>query len=187
MTALINLYLRLAHFIEYGIGALIMPALARFVFAALFAVYYWNSFLTKAGADYSGLFQPSFNAFAQIFPKGAEAISYDISQATAFQKAIVLAGTWAELVLPALIIVGLFTRLAAIGMVGFVVLQTLTDLYGHNVIADSKTFGAWFDGAPDSIIMDQRALWVMLLLVIVFRGAGRLSLDEIIKRKLRVA
>ena len=187
MTALINLYLRLAHFIEYGIGARLMPTLARFVFAALFAVYFWNSFMTKVGSDFAGLFQPSFNAFAQIFPKGAEAVSYDISQASAFQKAIILAGTWAELVLPALIILGLFTRLAAIGMVGFVFVQTLTDLFGHNAINDSKTLGAWFDGAPDSIIMDQRALWIMLLLIIVFRGAGVISLDELIKRRLRVA
>ena len=164
-----------------------MPTLARFVFAALFAVYFWNSFMTKVGSDFAGLFQPSFNAFAQIFPKGAEAVSYDISQASAFQKMVILAGTWAELVLPVLIIIGLFTRLAAIGMVGFVFVQTLTDLFGHNAINDSKTLGAWFDGAPDSIIMDQRALWIMLLLIIVFRGAGVISLDELIKRRLRVA
>lgn len=186
MTALINLYLRLAHLIEYRIGAALMPTLARFVFAALFALYYWKSAITKLGGDISGLWQPSVNAFAQIFPKGGEAAGYDISQATAFQKIAILAGTWAEFVLPALILIGLFTRFAALGMVGFVVVQTLTDLFGHNLIDDPKALGAWFDGAPDSVILDQRALWIMLLLVLVFRGAGPISLDQLIKRKLNV-
>lgn len=186
MTSLINLYLRLAHLIEYRIGAVLMPTLARFVFAALFALYYWNSAITKLGGDISGLWQPSFNAFAQIFPKGAEAAGYDITQATAFQKMVILAGTWAEFILPALILIGLFTRFAAIGMVGFVIVQTLTDLFGHNVIDDPKALGAWFDGAPDSIILDQRALWVMLLLILVFRGAGPISLDQLIKKRLNV-
>lgn len=187
MTALINLYLRLAHFVEYRVGAALMPTLARFLFAAIFAVYYWNSALTKLGGDLTHLVQPSFNGFAQIFPKAAEAASYDITQATAMQKAVILAGTWAEFVLPALIILGLFTRLAALGMVGFVVVQSLTDLFGHNAISDGSTLGAWFDGAPDSIMLDQRALWIVLLLVLVFRGAGPLSLDELLKRRLRIS
>ncbi len=186
MTALINFYLRLAHMIEFRIGAFVMPTLARFVFAALFALYYWNSAVTKLGGDISGLWEPSFNAFAQIFPKGAEAAGYDIAQASAFQKIVILAGTWAEFILPALIIIGFFTRFAALGMVGFVIVQTLTDLLGHNLIDDPKTLGAWFDGAPDSIIMDQRALWIMLLLVLVFRGAGPLSIDQLFKRWLNV-
>lgn len=186
MTTLINLYLRLSHLIEHRIGAIVMPTLARFVFAALFAVYFWNSAVTKLGGDISGLWEPSFNAFAQIFPKGAEAAGYDITQASAFQKLVILAGTWAEFVLPALILIGLFTRFAALGMVGFVVVQTLTDLFGHNLINDAKALGAWFDGAPDSLILDQRALWIVLLLVLVFRGAGPLSLDQLIKRWLNV-
>ena len=185
MTALINLYLRLAHFVEYGIGPVVMPTLARLVFAALFAVYYWNSGLTKLGEGYAGLTQPTFNAFAQILPRAAEAASYDITQATTLQKAIILGGTWAEFVLPALLILGLFTRPAALGMVIFVVVQTLTDVWGHN--ADAATIGAWFDGKPDSAILDQRALWIMLLLIPFFRGAGPISLDEIIKRRLRIS
>lgn len=186
MTALINLYLRLAYKIEHGLGPVVMPTLARFVFAALFAVYFWNSAMTKLGGDISGLWNPTFNAFAQIFPKGAEAAGFDIAAATTFQKATILAGTWGELVLPVLIMIGLFTRIAAFGMVIFVVVQTLTDLYGHNLIDDAKSLGAWFDGTPDSIIMDQRALWIILLLVLVFRGAGPISLDNVIKRWLHI-
>ena len=44
---------------------------------------------------------------------------------------IVVAGTVAEFILPILIAIGLFTRLAALGMIGFVIVQTLTDLFGH--------------------------------------------------------
>ena len=87
-------------------------------------------------------------------------------------------------VLPALILLGLATRLAALGMIGFVVLQSLTDVIGHG--ADATTIGAWFDRLPDSAILDQRALWLMLLLVLVFRGGGPLALDRLISRRLNI-
>ncbi len=90
------------------------------------------------------------------------------------------------MLLPALIVLGLFTRIAALGMVVFVIVQTLTDLYGHGLIADATALGAWFDGDPTALILDQRALWVMLLLIPVFRGGGPVSLDALIKRRLRV-
>ncbi len=48
-------------------------------------------------------------------------------------------------------------------MIGFVVVQSLTDVYGHG---QSGEIGSWFDRFPDAIIMDQRALWVFLLLVL---------------------
>lgn len=187
MIALINLYLRLAAFVEFRLAPALMPTLARLVFAGVFLVYYWNSGMTKLGEGFAGLFEPSAGAFAQIYPRVAEALSYDFSQATTLQKAVVLSGTWAEFVLPALVVLGLFTRPAAFGMVGFVVLQTLTDVYGHGALNDPKTFGAWFDRLPDSAIMDQRALWIMLLLILVFRGGGPLALDRIISRWLRIA
>lgn len=155
----------------------VLSTLARFVFAAVLLVYFWNSGLTKTGEDFAGLFSPSFNAFAQIFPKGAEAASYDITQATQFQKIVILAGTWAEFVLPALVVLGLFTRAAAFGMIGFVVVQSLTDVFAHG----GET-GAWFDNLSDAAILDQRAFWVFLLLYLVFRGGGPLSLDRFILR-----
>ena len=186
MTALVNLYLRIAFTIEQRLGTVLMPTLARFVFAALFALYYWTSAMTKLGGDISGLWQPTFNAYAQIFPKAAEASGYDISAASSFEKFTILAGTWAEFILPALIIIGLFTRISAAGMIGFVVVQTLTDLYGHGAITQPDTLGAWFDKDPGSLILDQRALWVMLLLILVFRGAGPVSVDQVIKQRLNV-
>jgi putative oxidoreductase len=180
MTSLLAPYNALVARLE-ALSPALLPTLARFVFAATLLLYYWNSFATKlGGAGIGGLFSPTFNAFAQIFPKGAEAAGYDIAQATLFQKAVVLAGTWAEVLLPLLIVIGLFTRLSALGMIGFVVIQSLTDLFGHGGISDPATLGAWFDGMPDGIILDQRLFWVFLLVVLVLKGGGPLSLDRIL-------
>lgn len=178
MNALISLHNSTFARIEAA-APVLLPTLARLVFAAVLLVYFWNSGLTKLGGDgLGGLVSPTFNAFAQIFPKGAEAAGYDIAQASLFQKLVILAGTWAEFVLPALIALGLLTRLAALGMIGFVVIQSLTDIYGHN--AGPETIGWWFDNNSDAAILDQRAFWVFLLLYLVFRGAGPLSVDRLI-------
>ena len=72
------------------------------------------------------------------------------------------------------------TRFAALGMIVFIVVQSVTDLIGHGALSDPLVLGAWFDKAPDGIILDQRALWIFLLLVLVFKGAGPLSLDRMI-------
>ncbi len=153
----------------------VMTTLARFVFAAVLFMYFINSGLTKVPDGFGSLFSPSFNAFAQIFPKGAEAVSYDITQASGFQKLVTLLGTWAEFILPTLVVLGLFTRAAAFGMIGFIALQSLTDIVGHGAAA-----GAWFDNASDAVILDQRAFWVFVLLYLVFRGGGPLSLDRVL-------
>lgn len=158
----------------------VMTTLARVLFAAILFVYYWSSALTKLGDGPLGFLFPSSGAYVQIFPKAMEAVGYDPSQLSLFHKLVVLAGTWAEFVLPVLIVIGLLTRLAALGMIGFVVVQSLTDLFGHGGIAHAGTLGAWFDTAPDAIILDQRAFWVFVLLYLVFRGAGPLSLDRVL-------
>lgn len=162
----------------------LLPVLARFIFAAVLLLYFWKSALTKLGDGITGLFQPSTGAYVQIFPRAFEAAGYDSSQLSLFQHLVVLAGTWAEFVLPALIIVGLLTRLAALGMIGFVAVQSLTDLYGHGGIAHPGTLGAWFDRLPDGLILDQRAFWVFVLLVLVIKGAGPLSLDRLFASKM---
>ena len=159
----------------------LLTTLARFLFAATLLLYFWVSGLTKLGDGIMGLFQPSVGAYAQIFPKQMEAVLYDTSQLSMFHWAVVVAGTWAEFILPALIVVGLFTRLSALGMIGFVVVQSLTDLYGHGGLEHKETVGAWFDRFPDSVILDQRAFWVFLLAVLVVKGAGPLSLDRALR------
>ncbi|SHI77538.1 putative oxidoreductase [Shimia gijangensis] len=159
----------------------LLPTLARFVFAAVLVGYYWHSGLTKLGNGILGLFQPSVGAYVQIFPRALEAAGYDTSQLSVFHWAIVTAGTWAEFILPVMIVLGLLTRLSALGMIGFVVLQSLTDIVGHH--ADAVTVGAWFDRFENSAIMDQRAFWVFLLVVLVVKGAGPLSVDAILARR----
>lgn len=160
--------------------AWLSPTLARLVFAGVLLVYFWNSARTKLGDGPLGFLHPANGAYIQIFPKAAEAVGYDSSQLSTLQTLVVLAGTWAEFLLPLLIVLGLFTRLAALGMAGFIVMQSLTDVYGHGVAGDD--LGAWFDAASSALILDQRALWGLLLTVLVLRGAGPLSVDRLLGR-----
>ncbi|MEP1933405.1 MAG: DoxX family protein [Paracoccaceae bacterium] len=160
----------------------LLPTLARIVFAATLLMYFWVSALTKLGDGFIGLFIPSDGAYAQVFPKAFEAAGYNIDALGTYHWAVVVVGTWTEFVLPAFIVLGFLTRLSAVGMIVFVTVQTMTDLYSHGSMSDPETLGAWFDRFPNSVILDQRALWIMLLLILVFKGAGPLSLDAALHR-----
>jgi putative oxidoreductase len=161
-----------------AVGDVVLPTLARLVFAGVLFAYYWNSALTKLGDGILGVVRPSLGAYAQVFPRQMEAVGYDVSQLAVWHWAVVAAGTWAEFLLPLAIVAGLATRLAAVGMIGFVIVQSATDIVGHGLAA--ADIGAWFDRIPDSILADQRALWVFVLLVLMFRGAGPISLDRLL-------
>jgi putative oxidoreductase len=156
-------------------GDWLLPTLARLVFAGVLFGYFWSSALTKL----DGPFTPALGAYAQIFPKAFEAVGYDASQLGLWHRLVVLMGTWAEFALPVLIVLGLLTRLAALGMIGFVLVQSLTDLWGHGAAA-----GAWFDRASDAVILDQRAFWLLLLAALVLKGAGPLSADRLLRGRL---
>ena len=157
----------------------ILPTLARIVFAATLLFYFWNSAITK----FDGTpFTPGVGGYAQIFPKVMESVGYDVSQMSVFHWAVVVAGTFAEFILPLLIVIGLFTRFAAFGMIGFVIVQSLTDLYGHGGIEHVETLGKWFDGLPNGAILDQRAFWMVVLVTLVLKGAGPISLDRLLTR-----
>ena len=156
------------------IGDALLPLAARAVFAGVLLGYFWASGLTKL----DGVFTPTLGAYAQIFPRAMEAAGYDASQMGAIRTLIVLAGSWAEFILPALIVLGLATRLAALGMIGFTIVQSLTDIVGHK--AGPDTIGAWFDRASDALILDQRAFWMLLFVTLVLKGAGPLSLDRLV-------
>jgi len=158
----------------------LVPTLARIAFAGVLLFYFWNSALTKLGDGPLGFLSPSDGAYIQIFPKAVEAVGYDTSQLSAFHYLVVLAGTVAELALPMMIVAGLFTRFAALGMIGFVIVQSLTDVYGHGVGGDD--LGRWFDPASGALILDQRGLWMLMLAVLVAMGAGPLSLDRLLSR-----
>ena len=181
MQALVSIHDTIFDLVERA-GNWLLPLGARFVFAAVLLMYYWNSGLTKLGDGVLGLFNPSIGAYSQIFPKQLEAVGYDTSQLGIFHWLVVVAGTWAEFILPLLLVIGLATRLAALGMIGFVVMQSLTDVYGHGV-SDLKTLGAWFDRFPDGVILDQRLFWVFILSVLVIKGAGAISVDALLRRR----
>ncbi len=172
MTALFRLHD--AIFARIEAQAWLLPTLARLVFAGVFLAYFWKSAATKFG----GVLTPTPGAYAQIFPKAMEAVGYDVSQLSALHTLVALAGMYAEFLLPALIVLGLFTRLASLGMIGFVVVQSWVDITGHGLGAGD--IGAWFDRDPSSLILDQRALWIFVLVVLVVRGAGPVSLDKIV-------
>ena len=154
----------------------LLPLLARLIFAGVLAGYFWASALTKL----DGPLTPSVGAYAQIFPRALEAAGYNPGALGLWHWLVVMAGSYAEFLLPALLILGALTRLAALGMIGFILVQSLTDILGHG--ADATTIGAWFDRIPDAQIMDQRALWMLPLLVLVTLGAGRLSVDAMALR-----
>lgn len=153
-------------------GDWLLPTLARLVFAAVLLAYFWSSAMTK----FDGPFAPAMGAYAQIFPKAFEAVGYDVAQLGLWHRLVVLAGGYAEFVLPALITIGLLTRLAALGMVGFVLVQSLTDVWGHGAAA-----GALFDRVSDAVILDQRSLWLLLFLVLILKGAGPISVDHALR------
>lgn len=150
-----------------------VPTLARLTFVAVLLVYYWNSATLKIDGS---IFSASAGAFGQIFPKAAEAVLWDVSQMNFFQRLVIFFGTVAEFVLPTLILIGFLTRLAAIGMIGFIWVQTIVDITGHGV-----KLGSLFDNTLT--LVDQRVMWTFLMLIIVFKGAGALSIDALFRKR----
>jgi putative oxidoreductase len=181
LTRLAEVHDRVFRAIQDGLEGWFLGLFARFVFAAVLLVYFLGSASTKVGEGVTGFFTLSDNAYFQILPTVVERYGFDASRVPLFPyDLIVVAGTYAELVLPVLIVLGLFTRLAALGMVGFVAVQSLVDIAFHG--ADEKTVGAWFDRLSDAVILDQRLLWLFLLVFLVVRGAGAVSLDLVLGR-----
>lgn len=167
--------------ISRGLNGWLPGLAARMIFASVLLFYFWKSALTKVGEGPFGFLMPSDGAYIQILPQLVEQVGYDTSQIEFFPYGlIVLLGTWAEFVLPLLITVGLFTRLASAGFIGFIAVMTFVDITGHHV--DATAIGAFFDAKPDSPIADQRLLWVFPLLYLVLRGAGVVSLDWLLAR-----
>ncbi len=181
MTRLTAVHGRIFGAVEAKLDGWFLGLSARLVFAAVLAVYYLHSAATKVGEGVLGFFSIGDNAYFQILPSVVEAYGYDASQVPFFPyDLIVFAGTYAEFVLPVLIVLGLFTRLAALGMIGFIVVQSYVDIAFHGV--DAATIGTWFDRLPSAAILDQRALWAFVLVYLVVRGAGALSLDAVFGR-----
>ncbi len=151
---------------------------ARFVFAAVLWMYFLNSARTKVGEGVLGFFSIRDAAYYQIALPAVDAAGGDVSQVAFLPWGLmVLMGTYGEFVLPLLVVVGLFARIAAVGMIAFIAVQTLVDVTVHQV--GPETIGALFDRFPDSVILDQRLLWVLPLVYVAVKGAGAVSLDRL--------
>lgn len=155
---------------------------ARFAFASLLLVYYLNSAWNKLGDGLFGFLNPSLGAYASIIPPVFDRYGNTVENVPFFPwDLIVIVGTLGELVLPILVVIGLFGRIAAIGMIVFVVVQSFVDVMYFEVTG--KYLGAMFDRFPDAIIFDQRMLWIFVLAMIVVNGPGKLSLDYLLRRR----
>ena len=174
MNPLVSFYDRGAASLDAA-APVLLPTLSRLLFAGVLLGYFWASGLTK----FEGLFTPSTGAYAQIFPRLFEAVGYDATQLGPWPKLVVIAGAYGEMILPLLVVAGLLTRAAALGMIGFILVQSVTDIIGHG--ADVTTVGTWFDRIPDAMILDQRALWLLPLIVLVAMGSGPFSVDRVLR------
>ncbi len=165
-------------------GGWFLGLAGRLIFSSVLLFYFWNSAVTKLGSGPLGFLVPSDGAYAQILPVVLEQAGYDTSQIAFFPYGlIVVLGTWAEFLLPLLILLGLFTRIASLGMIGFIAVMTYVDITGHHV--ETQTIGAFFDAVQNSAISDQRLLWVFPLLYLAIRGAGLVSVDWLLARTYR--
>lgn len=178
IRSIANLYFRVTDAVVRLTDGWLLGLFARLVFAAVLFVYFFNSAMTKFDG---GPFSISVGAYAQIIPPIVEAVSYDTSQIAFFPWGLmVYAGAYGEVILPILIVLGLFTRIAAVGMIIFAIVQSYVDIVFHK--ADAATIGAWFDNLSDATILDQRALWVFLFAYLAIKGAGAVSLDHLLRR-----
>ena len=177
MGIFVRAYYGVFRAIERALGGWFLGVAARFVFAGVLFVFFWKSALTKVGSGLIGFFTPAVGAYAQILPKQMEAAGFDPTKLTQLEHVVVYAGTYAEFLLPILIVVGLFTRAAALGMIVFVAVMTYTDIAGHGVAV-----GMLFDGRQDAIL-DQRVLWLFPLVYLMLRGPGAISLDRLFGRR----
>lgn len=95
-----------------------------------------------------------------------EYLQWDMFKNSSSAKAMVYAGKASELAAGILLVIGLFTRIAAILVIG--TLGYIAFFVGHGKI--------WYD--------DQYPfLFVLLALVFLFMGGGRLSLDNLLFNK----
>ena len=169
-----NRFLARVVILKETISVELIPVLARLLFGVTLLAFFWKSALTKLGDGLTGFWSPSAGAYAQIFPLKFESVTYDTSAMSFFDWSVVFLGTYAEFVLPVLIVIGLLTRLSAVGMIIFIIVMSVVDVTGHGV-----EIGSLLDGSPSSLIPDQRLFWIFPLVVVLLQGPGRFSLDHL--------
>ncbi len=167
--------------VERALNGWFLGLAARFIFAAVLWIYFLNSARTKVGDGILGFFTIRDNAYYQIALPAVDAAGGDVSQVAFIPWGLmVFMGTYGEFILPLLVVLGLFARIAALGMIAFIGVQTLVDVTVHQV--GPETIGALFDRFPDAVILDQRLLWVFPLVYVAVKGAGAVSLDTVAGR-----
>ncbi len=177
-----RLYERFFAFLDRITEGWLLPSLARFVFLAVVFMFFWKSAMTKLGDGFFGFLSLSNGAYFQIVPKAVEAAGFQPANVSFTADLIVFFGTWAEIILPILVVVGLFTRLASLGMIAFVVVMTYVDLTAHSL--KPEVIGTLFDGDVKGL-WDRRLLWIVVLLIPLLKGPGPLSVDFVLGRILR--
>ena len=180
MTALINA-LRQIHDGFFGLlGRLtegwFFGLFARFVFASTLYVYFLNSAKTKIGDGLFGFLEITDGAYIQIAGPAFEAAGYEQSAMPLPAHIMVFMGTYGEFILPVLVVLGLFSRIGAVGMIIFIFVQTYVDATVHSV-----DLGTLFNGQPGEIL-DQRLFWMVPLLYVALKGPGAISLDHVLSR-----
>jgi putative oxidoreductase len=93
----------------------------------------------------------------------------------------VLAGTYAEFLLPVMLLLGIFTRLTSVALIGFIIVMSFVDIQFHGLEAES--IGMMFDRIHNSVIWDQRLLWVFPLIYLAVKGGGPISVDALVLRR----
>jgi putative oxidoreductase len=170
--------------VERALDGWFLGLAARFVFAAVLWLYFLNSARTKVEEGLFGFFSIRDAAYYQIALPAVDAAGGDVSQVAFIPWGLmVVMGTYGEFLLPLMVVLGLFTRIAALGMIAFVTVQTLVDVTVHQV--GPETIGALFDRFPDSVILDQRLLWIFPLAYLAIKGGGAFSLDALAGRAWR--
>lgn len=179
---LLNAYDRVAGFLQRA-GQEVLPLAARIVFASVLLLYFWSSFTTKIEPGFFGFLELRPAAYYQIAMPAVDAAGGNAAAVPFWPFGLMVRiGTYAEFLLPLLIVIGLFTRIAAAGMINFIAVQTYVDIAVHKV--DEATIGHFFDRFPNAALSDQRVLWVLLLLILLMLGAGSLSLDRLIRLRM---
>lgn len=168
--------------LEAAAGPWFVPLMARLVFSSVLLMFFITSALTKVGSGFPDFLIPTAGAYAQIIPSITEAVSYDTDQIALFPwKLIVLGGTYAEFLLPVMLLLGVFTRLTSVGLVGFIIVMSFVDIQFHGLEAESV--GMMFDRIHNSVIWDQRLLWVFPLIYLAIKGGGPISVDALVLRR----
>ena len=180
ISFLMGLYQGFFALLERITNGWFMGLAARLAFSSVLLMYFLNAALIKVGSYAWGIFPiPKAGAYAQMFPALAKSVRYNVDKIDVFPyQIIVFFGTYMEFILPALILLGLFTRAASLAFIVFIGVMTYVDITAHKV--GPETIGIFFDRVNNSAIADQRLLWLVPLVYLMLKGAGAISLDRLL-------